>query len=133
MNQAAKTAKSAPLNKPDQVAAMMTYLSKYRQERIVALYLNARYQLIRRRTISIGTVDAALIHPREVFAPALALRASAVILVHNHPSQDPQPSEEDVVVTQKIFEAGELMSLPLIDHIIVTKQGWSSLRQLNLL
>lgn len=119
--------------KPQFVAERMKYLAYYPQEHVVALYLNSRHNLLRQATISIGTVNSALIHPREVFAPAIEVRASAVILVHNHPSQDSQPSDEDVVITQKISESGEILDIPLLDHIIVTTRGWSSLRQLNLL
>ena len=123
----------AQVTKPAHVASMMGHLAKYAQEHVVCLYLNARQQLISQTTISIGTVSSALIHPREVFAPALQARASSLILVHNHPSQDPQPSEEDILITQKLVEVGEVIDIPLIDHVIVTSQGWSSLRQLNLL
>lgn len=124
---------AAQVTKPAHVASMMGHLTKYAQEHVVCLYLNARQQLISQSTISIGTVSSALIHPREVYAPALHARASSVILVHNHPSQDPQPSEEDIVITHKLVEVGDVMDIPLIDHVIVTSQGWSSLRQLNLL
>lgn len=121
------------IDTPKEVAKLAQPLTNKKQEYLLALYLNARHQLISQEIISIGTVSQSLIHPREVFAPALELRAAEVIIVHNHPSGDTQPSEEDILATQKIQEAGEILDVPLIDHIIVAKSSWTSLRQLKLM
>lgn len=123
----------ATLTSPQQLAASLQYLSKYAQERVVALYLNARNHVIYQATISVGTVNSALIHPREVFAPAIEHKAASVILAHNHPSQDARPSEEDIIVTGRLVAAGELLDIPLLDHLIVTATGWTSFKQEQLL
>ncbi|MEP7167728.1 MAG: DNA repair protein RadC [Candidatus Woesebacteria bacterium] len=120
---------SMNITQPSKVAAMMTALTTYSQEHVVALYVNARYTLLEQKTISIGTVNSAEIHPREVFAPAIVSRACGIILVHNHPSGDPHPSAEDIQVTRNLVEMGKLLEIPLIDHVIVAKQGWKSLKE----
>jgi len=94
------------------------------KEHLRGLYLNTHYKLIHDEIISIGTVDANLIHPREVFKPALEYSAAALILVHNHPSGDPEPSKNDIEVTKQISSAGELLGIPLTDHIIVTAKNY---------
>lgn len=97
------------------------------KEHLRGLYLNSHYQVIRDEIISIGTVDANVIHPREVFRPALSCSAAAVILVHNHPSGVLEPSKEDTLITRQIAEAGKLMAIELIDHIIVASGGFTSI------
>ncbi len=88
-------------------------------ETLQALLLNTRRRLIRVHEIARGTLDAILVHPREVFKPAIAAQASAIILVHNHPSGDPSPSEADIVVTRKLVAAGQVLDIPVLDHIII--------------
>ncbi len=121
------------ISTPPLVYELCRYLTSKKQEHLVALYLNARNQLIIQVTISIGTISSSLVHPREVFAPALEHRASGVILVHNHPSGDSSPSEEDIIITQKLIEAGEILDIKLVDHVIVSTQGWKSLRHEQLI
>lgn len=96
------------------------------KEHLRGLYLNAHYKVIRDEVISIGTIDANLVHPREVFRPALEHAAAAVILVHNHPSGELAPSAADTKVTEQVVEAGRLLGIELVDHIIVTKDGFVS-------
>ena len=79
--------------------------------------------------ISQGTLTASLVHPREVFRPALRDAAAAVVLVHNHPSGDPTPSREDREITQRLAEAGELLGIPVLDHVVVAERGYASLRE----
>lgn len=97
------------------------------KEHLRGLYLNAHYQLIHDEIISIGTVDANIVHPREVFRPALSSSAVAVVLAHNHPSGVLAPSEEDRIVTQQIYAAGKLIGIEVVDHIVVTDQGYISI------
>jgi len=92
-----------------------------KKEHLIAFYLSATNHLLAQETISIGTVEANLIHPREVFAPAFEYRATAVIIAHNHPFGDSKPSKEDIEITKKIVEAGEVLGIKLIDHIIVSQ------------
>ena len=98
------------------------------REHLRGLYLNAHYQLIHDEIISIGTVDANVIHPREVFRPALSCSAVAVILVHNHPSGVLKPSVEDTRITKQIKEAGAVIGIELVDHIIVGKDSFVSIK-----
>jgi DNA repair protein RadC len=97
------------------------------KEHLRGLYLNAHYQLVHDETISIGTVDANIVHPREVFRPALAYSAAAVILVHNHPSGNPAPSDADITMTAQLREAGALLGIDLIDHVVVTADTFISI------
>jgi DNA repair protein RadC len=96
------------------------------KEHLRGLYLNAHYKVVRDEVISIGTIDANLVHPREVFRPALEYAAAAVILVHNHPSGELAPSAADLKVTAQLVEAGRLLGIELVDHVIVTKDAYAS-------
>lgn len=106
----------------DLMPEVLTYIDK-KKEYLLAFFLNARHQIIRKETVSIGTLTASLAHPREIFAPAIGKAAAAVILVHNHPSGDPSPTDEDARLTRRIAEAGRILGIELLDHIIVAKNG----------
>lgn len=97
------------------------------KEHLRGIYLNNHYRLVHDEVISIGTLDASIIHPREVFKPALEHSASAVILVHNHPSGVVAPSKSDIDITRQMVEAGKLLGIFLLDHIIVTDQKFISI------
>ena len=107
--------------------ALVSDLKDKKQEHLVCLYLNARNALLKKEIISIGTLDKSIIHPREIFAPGLEMHAAAVILVHNHPSGDPSPSEQDKQVAKRIIEAGQLMGINVIDFLIIAKNGVHSI------
>lgn len=113
--------------------AQLQELRTVKKEHFVALYLNARNQLVHKETISIGTLNASLIHPREIFKPAIDHLAASIIVAHNHPSGDTEPSHDDLMVTKRITEAGKIMGVDLIDHIIITKDGYYSLQEKNML
>jgi DNA repair protein RadC len=104
-----------------------------RKEHLLAFYLNARSQMVHHETVSIGTLSSSLVHPREVFAPALSCGAAALIVVHNHPSGDCSPSSEDKDATRRLSRAGELMGIPLLDHLIVSDAGFFSFKEHGLL
>lgn len=97
------------------------------KEHLRGIYLNSQYKVIHDEVISIGTVDANIIHPREVFKPALEYAAAAVILVHNHPSGSLTPSLADREVTAQLVAAGKLLGIELIDHVIISRSGFISL------
>jgi DNA repair protein RadC len=118
-----------PQDAVDQVAAIRTY----RKENFVLLCLDARNQLIHKETVSVGTLNASLVHPREVFQIALARSAASVILAHNHPSGDTSPSEEDVEITRRMAKAGQIMGIEVLDHLIVSGRGHTSLKEAGLL
>ena len=94
-----------------------------KKEHLICLYLNARNCLLKKEIISVGLLDKTLIHPREIFYPAIELNAASIILVHNHPSGDLSPSPKDTQVLEKIVQAGEIMGMPVIDFIIVSERG----------
>lgn len=93
-----------------------------KKEHVVAFYFDTQQRLIERRIISIGTLDASLLHPRDVFEPALQLSAAGVVLVHNHPSGNLEPSGEDIAITTRVADAGEILGVSLIDHVIVSSK-----------
>jgi DNA repair protein RadC len=95
-----------------------------KQEHIVALFLNSRFQVLERRVICIGSLDGVNVLPRDIIIPALELNASSVVIAHNHPSGDPSPSHEDILITKRIQEGLELVGLNLLDHIVVTNDSW---------
>jgi len=101
-------------------------LKDEKQEHFIVLMLNSKNNIIGEQLVSKGTLDAALIEPREVFRSAIKNSASKVILVHNHPSGDPSPSEEDIGVTKKLIEAGKLVDINVLDHVIVGDGIWWS-------
>ena len=97
------------------------------KEHLRGIYLNTHYKVIRDETISIGTVDTNIVHPREVFKPALEYCASAVVLVHNHPSGTTAPSQADIEMTEQLITAGRILGIELIDHVIVTRKSFASI------
>ena len=98
-------------------------------ERFIALLLDGRHRVLREEVVSQGTLTASLVHPREVFRPALRESAAALILVHNHPSGDPTPSAEDREVTLRLVRAGDLLGVRVIDHVVVAERGFCSLKE----
>lgn len=111
----------------DVFARMGPRLRDLRQEEFHALLLNTQHKVIREVLVTRGLLDASLIHPREVFRPAIVESAAGVILVHNHPSGDPAPSPEDRAVTHQLSEAGAALGIPVLDHVVVGDGCWVSL------
>jgi DNA repair protein RadC len=97
------------------------------KEHLRGLYLNSHNRVIKDEVISIGTVNSNMIHPREVFRPAIECNAAAIILAHNHPSGDASPSTADIEVTEQIIKAGQILGISVLDHIIITKDSFSSI------
>jgi DNA repair protein RadC len=108
-------------------------LGREKKEHFVTLLLDSQNSLIRINDISIGTLNEALVHPREVFEPAVRLLAARIIIAHNHPSGDLEPSDEDLKLTQRLLSVGELTGIPIIDHFIVSSAGFISFKQRGLL
>lgn len=104
-------------------------ISHLMQEHFMCLYLNTKSELITEETIFIGTINQTLIHPREIFKTAVKLSASAVIFVHNHPTGDSKPSKADLLATETLMQASELMGIDLIDHIIIGKDEFYSIKE----
>lgn len=99
------------------------------REHFCLLLLDIRHRLIRDCVISIGSLTASIVHPREVFRPAVIHSAAAVILAHNHPSGDPDPSAEDLRVTHRLYRCGQWLGIPVLDHVICGRGDWCSLRE----
>jgi len=110
-------------------AAQLTDIRDLKKEHFVVLYLNAKNQLVHKEIISMGTLNANLVHPREVFEPALIHSAAQIIAAHNHPSGDPKPSEDDMEITKRLTEAGEMMGVEVMDHVIVSKNSHFSFKE----
>lgn len=114
------------ISDPEQaVSAFMKYANK-KQEHFVVMSLNSGHEVIRTRVITKGIVDRTLVHPREVFAPTLKENGSAVIVAHNHPSGNVTPSQEDRDLTTRLLQSGEILGISVLDHIIVSKNGYYS-------
>ena len=113
--------------------AQLSDMRDLKKEHLVALYLNAKNQLVHKETISMGTLNANLVHPREVFEPALKYSAAQIIAAHNHPSGDPKPSEDDLEVTKRLTEAGKMMGIEVMDHVIISKNSHFSFKEEKLL
>lgn len=116
------------IESPQDAADQVPELRHAKKEHFLALYLNARNQLVAKETVSVGTLTANLVHPREVFQLAVSHAAASVILVHNHPSGDPAPSPEDLALTRRLSAAGELMGITVLDHVIVSARRHVSLK-----
>ncbi|MGE4357367.1 MAG: DNA repair protein RadC [Candidatus Omnitrophota bacterium] len=124
--------KSKELTNPEKVYRLIKgKLKDYHKEHFYILALNSRNQAI--AEISVGSLNASIVHPREVFAEAIKNKSASVILIHNHPSGDPEPSEDDLAITRRLVEAGKILGIEVIDHIIVTKDGYLSFKEKGLI
>jgi len=119
--------------KPKEIWEELKDLRDHKKEHFVIFYLDSRNQEIKREIISVGSLNANLVHPREVFEPAVRHLAAQVVLAHNHPSGDPEPSEDDLEITKRLKESGKILGIEVIDHIIITKTGFLSFKEKNLL
>jgi|SRR3989338_794736 len=124
--------KSKELNDPEKVYRLLkNKLKDYHKEHFYIIPINSRNFSI--AEISIGSLNASIVHPREVFAEAIKNKAASVIFAHNHPSGDPEPSEDDLIITKKLVESGKILGIEIIDHIIITKSKFFSFKEKNLL
>lgn len=117
------------LSSPRDVFEAVADLRFRRREHFVGLYLNARNRMLVRKTVSVGSLNASIVHPREVFSPALRHGAAGLIVVHNHPSGETDPSVEDLELSRRLAEAGEILGVDLLDHVIVGSGGFTSLKE----
>jgi len=124
-----KAEKEVFVNSPEDVLREVEHIKENKKENFVVLYLDARNKLIYKETVSIGTLNANLVHPREVFEPAVRNLAAQIILADNHPSGDPEPSEDDLEITKRLVEAGKILGIELADHVIITTDGFLSFKE----
>jgi len=120
--------KSALLMSPQDVWQELKDIRSHKKEHFVVFFLDARNQEIRREIVSVGTLNANLVHPREVFEPAIAHSAAQIIVAHNHPSGNTEPSEEDRVITTRLADAGRILGIEIVDHIVVSRDGFTSFK-----
>jgi len=118
---------------PKEIWEELRDLRNHKKEHFVIFYLDSRNQEIKRETISIGSINANLVHPREVFEPAIKNLTAQIILAHNHPSGDPTPSEDDLEITKRLVESGKILGIEVIDHIIVAKNDFFSFKERELI
>ncbi len=124
--------KSKELTDPKKVYQLIkNKLKDYHKEHFYIIVLNSRNWSV--AEVSVGSLDASIVHPREVFSEAIKNKAASVIFVHNHPSGDPEPSEDDLETTKRLVEAGKILGIKVIDHIIITKDGFLSFKDKGLL
>jgi len=122
-----------PLKCPQDVAALLMEEMRYlKKEHMKLVLLNVKCNLISVEEISVGSLNASIVHPREVFNPAIRKSSASIIMVHNHPSGDPSPSSEDVSITARIAEAGKLIGIELVDHIIIGDGKYISMKEKGL-
>lgn len=115
------------------IIAQVSYLREHKKENFVVLYLNSRYELLAKETISVGTLNASLVHPREVFGPVAQYFASQVILAHNHPSGNSEPSEDDLDLTKRMVESGKILGIEVFDHVIISNSNSFSFKDKKLI
>ena len=119
---------------PEDVARYASPLLRFEQkEHFLVMLLDVRNRVLAMPTISIGSLTASVAHPREIFREAIRYSAANMILIHNHPSGDPTPSREDIRLTKQMMKAGEIMGIPVLDHIIIAGDGFLSLKEADCL
>lgn len=118
---------------PADTLPFLTAIKDQHREHFVCLFLNARNQLIHQEVISIGSLSASIVHPREVFAVAISRLSASVLLAHNHPSKDVSPSRDDIELTRRLVKAGEILGIEVIDHVIVGYDDFLSMKEKGLL
>ena len=116
----------------DAIRSVKSQLKGKKKEHFLVLSLDTRGHLIETHPISVGSLDTSIVHPREVFKEAISSSAASVILAHNHPSGDPTPSEDDIRITKRLVEVGEIMGIEVLDHIIVCDKDYLSMKAKNL-
>ncbi|MBU9721905.1 DNA repair protein RadC [Bacillus alkalicola] len=118
------------IRSPEDVANyMMEEMRHLTQEHFVCLYLNTKNHVIHKQTIFIGSLNASIVHPREVFKEAFRYSAASIVCLHNHPSGDVSPSHEDMEVTKRLVECGKMMGIDLLDHVIIGEHRFCSLKE----
>jgi DNA repair protein RadC len=129
-----RTKKPTEIRGPEDLYQLLRRrIGKADREHFVAVLLFSRNTVLGIETISVGSLNASIVHPREVFKPAILHSAAAIALAHNHPSGDVTPSEEDVAITRRMREAGQLLGIELLDHVIVARKTFTSFKERKLL
>lgn len=114
---------------PEVVARHARELVCDAREHFIVWLLNARHRMLAQELVSIGSLSASIVHPREVFRPAITASAAAIVLAHNHPSGDLEPSRDDIEITRRLVRAGHLLGIPVLDHVILAGERYASMRR----
>ncbi|HRI05460.1 MAG TPA: DNA repair protein RadC [Candidatus Dojkabacteria bacterium] len=109
----------------EQAWNFLQYISRYKQERVVAVFLNARYELLKKVTVALGSLNRISIKPRDILIPALTNNSAYIIIAHNHPSGDHTPSNEDILFTKDLKQSLDLVGISFLDHLVISENGWS--------
>ena len=117
----------------DVIKAVKPMIADQNKEFFIALYLNTKNGIIKQEVVSVGSLSANVVHPREVFRTACILSASSIIVAHNHPSGDPMPSRQDIELTKKLVEAGKIMGIDVLDHVIIGQDSCYGFQEKGLL
>ena len=125
--------KATVIRNAQDVLPFLLHLTSKRQEHFMSIHLNGANRVVSSRVVSIGLIDQTLVHPREVFSEAVRVKAAKIIVAHNHPAGALYPSDEDVEITKKLCRASAILGIALLDHIIVTEDGYFSFREEGLL
>ena len=128
-----KESTEAKLNSPSKIYEFMRSEAKIDRECVWVLHMNTKLKLIEKELVSMGTIDTALVHPREVFKRAILNSSSSIIVVHNHPSGDPTPTEEDKRIAKKLRQAGEILDIPVKDFLVISSKGYTSFAEKGML
>ena len=129
-----KPSEAPVIHGPEDVSAVfIPKLLHETKEHFMLALLNTKNLVIATPTVSIGSLSASVVHPREVFREAIKYPCAAIILVHNHPSGDPTPSREDISVTERLVKAGKIMDIPVLDHLIIGQHTYVSMKEKNLI
>lgn len=121
------------INSPEDIWKELRDVRNSKKEHFVVFYVDSRNSLIRKDIVSIGTLNTSLVHPREVFEPAVNNFAAQIILAHNHPSGDPDPSDDDIEITKRLIKAGEIMGIEVVDHVVVADHNFFSFKEKGLI
>jgi DNA repair protein RadC len=113
----------------DAAAYLMTDMTSLSQEHFVVLFLNVKNEVLHKQTVFIGSLNSSIVHPREIFREAVKRSAASIVVAHNHPSGNPSPSPEDIEVTKRLIEAGLIMGIELLDHLIIGDHKFISLKE----
>lgn len=107
------------ISSPEDVYELFKHLREETKEHFIGLHLNTKHKIISFDTVSIGSLNASIVHPRELFKTAILANASQIILIHNHPSGNSRPSQEDITLTQRLVKAGDILGIQVIDHVVI--------------
>jgi DNA repair protein RadC len=131
----ARDASDRALGRPSDVVAQLRELGLHtkEQENFVVILMNARQKVLSAKIVAIGTVSKVEVHPRDVFREAIRLNAHSIIIAHNHPSGGTEPSEADVTLTERLVSAGQVVGIPIVDHVIISRYGHTSFAEMGMI